>query len=274
MRYAICNETFGDWPHERVCATVAELGYTGLEVAPFTLAPLITDVSVEQRRHLRRVAESHGLTMFALHWLLARTTGFYLNSPDPAIQKKTGRYLSDLAVACADLGGSIMVLGSPKQRDLLPGVSMAQAHDYACQTLSHALDTFTTAGVTLALEPLGPTETNYWNTVAETVSIIKRIGHPQVRLHLDVKAMSSESVPISDLIRINSKYTVHFHANDPNLRGPGMGDVDFTPIFAALRDTGYSGWVSVEPFDYSPDPVTLARESIAYMKRIATNVNG
>jgi sugar phosphate isomerase/epimerase len=272
MRYAICNETFGDWPHERVCATVAELGYTGLEVAPFTLAPLITDLTAAQRRDLRRVAESHDLTIFALHWLLAKTTGFYLNSPDPAIQKKTGLYLADLAIACADLGGSIMVLGSPKQRDLLPGVTMAQADDYACQTLSYALGIFAKTGVTLALEPLGPSETNYWNTAAETVSVIDRLSHPHVRLHLDVKAMCSESIPISDVIRKNIRHMVHFHANDPNLRGPGMGEVDFTPIFAALKETGYAGWVSVEPFDYSPDPLTVARESIAYMKRIEAQI--
>ena len=48
MRYAICNETFEGWDHARICATAAELGYTGLEVAPFTLAPRITDVTLAQ----------------------------------------------------------------------------------------------------------------------------------------------------------------------------------------------------------------------------------
>jgi sugar phosphate isomerase/epimerase len=51
-----------------------------------------------------------------------------------------------------------------------------------------------------------------------------------------------------------------------------MGEVDFTPIFAALKETGYAGWVSVEPFDYSPDPLTVARECIAYMKRIEAQI--
>src|SRR5439155_2091262 len=48
FRYAICNETFEGWDHERVCRTAAEVGYTGLEIAPFTLAPRITDVSPER----------------------------------------------------------------------------------------------------------------------------------------------------------------------------------------------------------------------------------
>ena len=42
MRYAICNETFEGWDHARVCQLVAGLGYQGLEIAPFTLAPRIT----------------------------------------------------------------------------------------------------------------------------------------------------------------------------------------------------------------------------------------
>src|SRR5206468_5283605 len=67
MKYAICNETFEGWDHARVCARVAELGYTGLEVAPFTLAPRITDVSAYQRAELRRQAEAAGVQIIGLH---------------------------------------------------------------------------------------------------------------------------------------------------------------------------------------------------------------
>jgi sugar phosphate isomerase/epimerase len=79
--------------------------------------------------------------------------------------------------------------------------------------------------------------------------------------------MSSESTPMTDLIRQYGSIAHHFHANDANRRGPGFGDVDFVPIFRALRDSGYKRWVSVEVFDYKPDPETITTKSIEYMQR-------
>lgn len=266
MNYAICNETFDGWDHARVCARVAELGYTGLEVAPFTLAPLITEVTAARRSQLRRQAEAVGVRIIGLHWLLAKTTGFHLTSPDPAVRKRTGDYLADLARCAADLGGDILVLGSPAQRKIPVGRTRDEAAAFAVDSISHCLPTLDDTGVKLCLEPLTPKETDFMNTAAEAVELIGRLNHPNVKLHLDVKAMTAEPISAPDTIRQFAAHTYHFHANDPNLRGPGFGDTDFRPIFAALKETGYAGWVSVEVFDYSPDPDTIARESIRYMR--------
>jgi len=120
--------------------------------------------------------------------------------------------------------------------------------------------------VTLCLEPLTTAETDFLNLAAEAVGMIRRLAHPQVKLILDVKAMTGEFAPAPDVIRANADQLAHFHANDPNLRGPGFGDTDFRPIFEALRQAHYDKWVSVEVFDYTPDPVTIARKSIEYMR--------
>ena len=87
MRYAICNETFGDWPLAKACECAASCGYTGLEIAPFTLAPLVTDVSVAARAEIRRTLAAAGLDCIGLHWLLAKTEGFHVTHPDPAVQE-------------------------------------------------------------------------------------------------------------------------------------------------------------------------------------------
>ncbi len=95
------------------------------------------------------------------------------------------------------------------------------------------------------------------------------VNSPHVRLHLDVKAMASESKPIAEIIHTHRDILAHFHANDPNRQGPGFGEVNFNPIFAALADINYRGWISVEVFDYSPGIERLARESMQNMLHAA-----
>ena len=268
MKFAICNETFLDWPLDRACALAAECGYTGIEIAPFTLAGRVSDVSHAQRAAIRRQAETAGLEVVGLHWLLAKTEGLHLTSPDAAVRKRTAEYLVDLARFCGDLGGKVMVLGSPLQRNLAEGMTKAQGMAYTAEVLCEVLPVLESNRVVLALEPLGPQETNFLLTAAEAVELIERAGSPQIQLHLDCKAMSSEATPIVELIRQNRRRLAHFHANDPNRQGPGFGALDFVPIFQALKEIRYEGWVSVEVFDYSPGIERQARESIEYMRAI------
>ena len=266
MRYAICNETFDGWDHEQVCRFVADLGYQGLEIAPFTLAGRITDVSPPRRRELRRQAEDCGLALLGLHWLLAKTEGLHLTAPDASVRQTTATYLVELARCCRDLGGDLMVFGSPAQRRIPAGATREQAAEWAADTFRRAAPGFADAGVRLCLEPLSPPEADFLNTAAEAVELLDRIDHPNFTLHLDVKAMSTEDAPTPEVIRRNAGQFAHFHANDPNRRGPGFGSTDFVPIFRALHESGYPGWVSVEVFDYSPDPETIARDSLRYMQ--------
>lgn len=275
MRFAICNEMFGDRPLVDTFSTIAKLGYTGVEVAPFTLAPGddpvdARQVPAERIVEFRQRAEEAGLVVVGLHWLLAKTDGLHLTSPDPNVRRHTAEYMRALAELCADLGGRVMVLGSPQQRNLLPGVTYEAAEAYAVEVLHGALAACKQFNVTIALEPLGPTEGDFLLTAESAVRLAKLVDSPHCRLHLDVKAMASEGRPIADIIRDSRDWLVHFHANDPNLLGPGMGDVDYRPIFAALKEIQYNGWVSVEVFTYEPSPEEIARQSREYLRRMET----
>src|SRR3954470_17287344 len=266
MRFAICNETFQDWPFDKAFKFAADLGYTGLEIAPFTINVNAYDISAARRKEVRQQADNAGLEIIGLHWLLAKTTGYYLTTPDDGLRHKTADYIAELARLCRDLGGHLMVLGSPLQRNLLPGVTHEQAMDLAADCLKRAMPTLEECGVTLAVEPLGPKDGNFLMTADLGRQLCEMVGSPNCRLHLDCKAMSTESKPIPQLIRENARLMAHFHANDPNMRGPGMGNLDFLPIFKALAEIDYRGCVSVEVFDYTPGVEALARESIDYMQ--------
>lgn len=267
MKYAICNETFGDWPLDRALSFARQAGYTGWEVAPFMLTDDIRSYSDSDRAAYRKQVEDAGFQITGLHWLLAKTSGLYLTTPDADVRQATTDYLRELAKLCHDLGGRIMVLGSPQQRNVPEGQSMESAMQYAAEVIGGAVADLEKYSVQIAIEPLGREEGNFLNHAADARQLQAMIDSPQVQLHLDVKAMSDEPTPIDQIIRDNADAMIHFHANDPNRQGPGMGEVDFVPIFKALREIGYDDWVSVEVFDYSPGVERLVTESMKNMQK-------
>jgi sugar phosphate isomerase/epimerase len=265
VKLAICNETFRGKDFPGTCADAARHGFSGLEVAPFTLGDVAALDEVQAAKH-GAVIRDHGLECVGFHWLLAKTEGFHLTDPDPATQRRTFDYARHLAGLCAAMGGRIMVWGSPQQRTLDPAWDPAAAEARTIDFFQRLSPHLSEVGVTVALEFLGPQETNFLNTAAETIALLERIGSPNVRLHLDVKAMSSDRRPIPEIVRESLPWTAHFHANDPNLRGPGMGDVEFPPIARELVAGGYDGWVSVEVFDTAVEPDVLAAESMRHLR--------
>ena len=272
MRYAFCNEMFGDQPFEQAFETMRALGYTGVEFAPFTMAagePFdARNISADARRAAKDAAAATGLQVVGLHWLLAKTAGLHLTHPQAAVREATAEYLKVLVQLCADLGGTIMVLGSPQQRNLLPGVAYNDAEQYAAEVIRAAMPACADCGVTLALEPLGPADGNFMLTAKSAIAMAELVDSPHCKLHLDVKAMSTESPPYETIIHDSRDWLVHFHVNDPNLLGPGMGQVKYDTIMPALVEIGYQGWLSLEVFKYEPSPAEIGRQSIEYLRKI------
>lgn len=280
MRFALCNEMYQHWTLENQFEAFAAWGYDGVELAPFSLdagfvngsssTMSLSRIDKSVRQKIISCSKKTGVVVSGLHWILAQTTGLHITTNDADVRKKTADYLSQLAVLCLELGGSYMVLGSPKQRNIAKNQTREEAKKNALDTVSQVLPTLEKTKVVLALEALAPTETNFWNNAEETLDFIKELGSPElVALHLDCKAMhGGEYQSIPDTIKYASarKKIVSFHANDPNLQGPGFGRLNFGPIMSTLQEIQFTGWIGIEPFDYSPGIVELGRKSIQYLK--------
>jgi sugar phosphate isomerase/epimerase len=276
MKFAICNETFFDlkWPQEKIFDFAAECGYQGVEVAPFTLNTDVTKIPAAERTRLRKAADAAGIEVCGLHWILSKTEGFNLTTDDKDVREKTSIYLGELARLCRELGGGVMIFGSPMQRSRPQSMSLVQAYKNAAATLTDAIPVLEETKVKVLMEPLAPWETNFLLDAHSGVHLAKMVDSPQVGMMIDCKAMwAMEPEPIPDVIRRYKDWFGHFHANDPNLQGPGFGDLDFVPIFQALHDVNYDKWVSVEVFDYTPGPEKLAINSIKYMKECLAKVS-
>lgn len=273
MKFAICQELFEDMDWAEQCRLASEIGYTGLEVAPFTIADQLADVPDSTFLDMKSVAQDHGLEIIGLHWLLAKTTGLHLTSADAAVRGRTTEYLKLLARICGLFGGGVMVFGSPFQRSLQPGVTREQAMDYAAGVFQGAVSAFAEHNAVLCMEPLTLKETDFVNTCADAVKLMEAVDHPSFVLHQDVKAMlGAETDSVPELIHRYRDVCGHFHVNDTNLLGPGMGETDYEPILRALLESNYDGWVSVEVFDYSPGAEKICRDSLEYMQRVLAQI--
>jgi len=268
MKFGICNEIFKDWKLDDTFRYAKSVGYDAVEIAPFTITKHVTDLTAADRTRIRDAAAQANIAISGLHWVLVQAEGMYLTHPETAVRDRTSRYFVDLVDCCADLGGNRIVVGSPKQRDVMAGVTYDQAWQWATAVFRDAVKRAEDRGVVICFEPLAPAETNFVNTAEEGRRFAAQFASPAMSIILDVKAMSSESKPVPQIIRESAGKFEYFHANDTNLKGPGFGDVDFVPIVAALRDVKYNGMVSVEVFKFDEGPEVIATQSRQYLRKV------
>jgi len=264
VKLSLCNELIRELPFERQWALAAGLGYRGLEIAPFTFGDDGWRMTVNPRTAVRRACHAAGLEVSGLHWLLAAPAGLSITGADKAVWQKSVDVLLGSIELCAELGGGYLVHGSPAQRR----VSEPADAERAMEAWSVVAEAARKVGVVYCLEPLARPDCNFVNTLAEAIDVVARIGNPAFRIMVDTLAAGlMEAEPVADVIRrvMPTGQMAHIQFNDRNRRGPGQGDDRFAPIVRALRETGYDGWIAMEPFVYEPDGASCAARMIGYV---------
>jgi len=267
MRFAICNEVFEGMDLAEQFATAAELGFDAVELAPFTISPYVTDIPAARRAEIRRLAADHGLAVAAIHWVLAKTEGFHVTSPDPAVRSRTVDYLRALVDFGVDVGAGAMVVGSPQQRRVLPEVTYAEAWAWFAEAMAAAGAHGAAAGFKVCIEPLcTEAENNLIIKACEAAKMARQIAMPNVGVILDTYSASRAEEDLPAAIRETGELLFHYHCNDLNRRAPGWGRVDFVPILDALLDIGFQGYCSIEVFDFSLEPREHVGKGLLYLK--------
>ena len=270
MKLSLCNEVLGDMPFEEQCRFVAALGYDGLEIAPFTLGAVPDELTPNLVRDTRRAAEAAGISITGLHWLMVEPKGLSITSSDPEIRQYTIDIGRQLVTLCADLDGSVLVHGSPQQRMLPEDTTGAvEARARALNYFAEMADAAASAGVIYCVEPLGPSETNFINTVAEAVELTDEISMPSLKTMIDAKAaLQAEKQNVPDLLDrwLPTGKIAHLQLNDEDGAAPGLGPTEFDGIMGAIRRNGYTDTIAIEPFNYEPSPVAVAAYSVGYLR--------
>ncbi len=254
---------------------IREIGYTGIEIAPFTLNADPVALGREDRLRIRRSICNNQLEFVGLHWLLVSPPGLHATTSNRALRQRTWTFIRSLIDLCADLkGGSrgepaVMVFGSPKQRSTESGTSPSEAVEVLTEELASIAPHAAEKNVQLLLEALAPDQTDVVNTIEEAVKVVDQVNSPAVSTMFDVHNAINEARPHLELLRRFSRYISHVHVNENDGREPGTGSYDFAAILSLLRELHYSGWVSLEVFDLSRDGREVAAGALRYLEEIS-----
>jgi sugar phosphate isomerase/epimerase len=267
FRFAMCNEAFQGRSWAETCRALRKAGYAGVEIAPFTLAEDPARIPAAARRACRQIMASEGLGFAGLHWLMVTPKGLHATGPDAALRERSWDHIRDLIDLCADLGpDGRMIFGSPEQRRTTGGLTRAEATRHLAEGLAsvapHALE----RGVMILLEALPANQCDVVMSLAEAVAIVRQIGSLAIQTMFDVHNAIDEAEPDAALVERYFDYIRHVHVNERDGRHCGAGGHDYRPLLEVLRRRGYTGWVSLEVFDFSPGAERIAVASLRYLE--------
>jgi sugar phosphate isomerase/epimerase len=268
----MCNESMQEMDWKQQCDLVGKAGYQGIEIAPFSLVKEgVDEVSAKIRRAMVDSMKSAGIECVGLHWLLSPPPqGLHFTTPEAGIRRKTVEYFQKLIDFCGDLGGKVMVFGSPQGRSTDGKISVEEAQRNFIEGMGKIADHARERGVKILIEALTRNQTDVINTLEEAVKIIRELDHPAIQTMFDFHNTADEKLSFAELIDRYNIFIHHVHVMemDGKYFGAGNGATDYLPAFQLLKDRGYDKWVSVEVFDFSPGPLTIARESMKALKTI------
>ncbi|MBI3697352.1 MAG: sugar phosphate isomerase/epimerase [Acidobacteria bacterium] len=268
FRLAVCNELFEKRDFAESCRLTREAGWQGIELAPFTLAENATTLAAAARRRYRDIMRSEGVEFVGLHWLMVGPPGMHVTTPDAAVRRKSWDYVAGLIDLCADLGPhGVMVFGSPKQRSSTGGLSPQDATRNFVDGIASIAPRAAERGVTICIEPLSPDQTDVLLTLDEAAWIVAEIASPAVRTMYDSHNAVKEREPHQTLVDRHFGIIRHVHVNEMNGSHPRPGGGhDFKPVLQVLKERHYTGWVSMEVFDFSPGAERIITEAGAYLR--------
>ncbi|MGI3900288.1 MAG: sugar phosphate isomerase/epimerase family protein [Janthinobacterium lividum] len=223
---------------ERAIARTAEVGFDLIEVS--TLEPKSVDVAFT-----RRALEAAGLGATYSLGLDADTD---ISANDREKERRGQAKLEDAIAMARDIGATHIagILYSAFQKYAVP--TTAEGVKRSVEVIQRVAETAAKSGIVLGLEVVNRYETNILNTAAQGVEMCRRVGAPNVKVHLDVYHMNIEESDIPQAIIETGEHLGYFHTGDSHRGYMGSGSIDLAGVFRALVKADYKGPITFESF--------------------------
>ncbi len=244
MRLGLSNIALPAYDHLDHLKQLAAIGLQGIEVAPSRVwLDTWKGLSVADVEAYRVAIEAAELEVIGLHSL-------FFDHPELGLFKSAYAraasldFLVHLSAVCRDLGGRTMIWGGGRRRE---AVSVDDAVAEAVNFMGELCRRIEGHGTVVCFEPLGPIDSDFINSAAESLHIVKTVDHPALQIQLDAKALVENDEACVETVKAMAGHLVHFHANEPKLAILGSsGLVDHAALGEMLYAASYGGYVSIE----------------------------
>jgi D-psicose/D-tagatose/L-ribulose 3-epimerase len=227
---------------EAELAAIKEHGFDGIEF------PLFRPTDVSPAR-IRRAMEENGLECNAVGVFM---DGLSILNEDASIRSRSVQRLKDLVAITAECGAD--TLAGP----LYCPVGYLPGRRRTADEWSRAIDAYQQLGgtlvqhkVTLAIEPLNRFETFFLNTAEDAALLAEQVAHPNIGILYDTFHANIEEKNIAAGLLKIGKHLKLIHTCENDRGTPGSGHVEWDSLFAAIRQLGYDGWLTIESFGFA-----------------------
>jgi D-psicose/D-tagatose/L-ribulose 3-epimerase len=230
---------------------VKQMGFDVLEVA-------LDDAAIIDAKLLRKMTEDNGLSV-TVCGAFGPTRD--ISNEDPRIRKIGVDYIRDSIRFAEQVDSRLFsgpVYSAVGKTRMVPDEQKKREWAWCVDNLRALGKTATDAGVTIGVEPLNRFESDMINLVEQAVALVREVGSPAYKIHIDTFHGNIEEKSIPDAIRKLGKGMLgHFHACENDRGIPGSGHQDWNGIRDALREVEYDGAAVIESF--TPGAVEIAK---------------
>ncbi|WP_167459370.1 sugar phosphate isomerase/epimerase family protein [Pedobacter jejuensis] len=161
-------------------------------------------------------------------------------------EKKVLAYADSVLNRAGQAGVKIIVLGSGGSRNIPEGYDLQKA-ETSFVNLAKKLGAIAKKyNVTIVLENLETTETNFITSLKSAASIVKRVNDPNFRLNADIFHMMREGELPNEIVAAGKLLAFCEIAEKEKRTLPGVMGDDFKPYLSALKKANYSGYIFIE----------------------------
>jgi sugar phosphate isomerase/epimerase len=239
------------------------LGFDAVEIFPGSAEEL-------DARAIHQLCAEHKLEIAAIGtgagWVKHRLR---LTDPDVTVRRQAVAFIAAIVDVAGEIGAPA-ILGS-MQGHWGGTVSRTQALAWLAEALEEFGPRARTYGVPFLYEFLNRYETNLCNRVADSLDFLSTLRTQNVKLLCDLFHMNIEEADIGAALELAGPAIGHIHFADSNRQAVGLGHTKMAPVMAALRGSGYAGYLSAEAFA-QPTPQAAAEQTINSFRALTTTV--